>query len=142
MRDGECVVLFFQLLRSFKSSVLFSSSLRSGPSCKVSRVSPFFEYNLQTPLNARSRFKPPATRRALLYQGVKISRPAGAASVPPSRNSVHPCYTYLSLCKILTAGCLRARARRRAGRLALSTQRVLQQFVLRLFRNLRRNQTT
>lgn len=87
-------------------------------SCPLRKaLAPFFEYNLQTPLNARSRFKPLGTHRALLYQSVKISRPARArararvASVPPSRNSDHSFCIYLSPpYEILTAGCLRARA--------------------------------
>jgi len=52
-----------------------SSRSRSLRAQSLPRASPFFEYNLQTPLNARSRFKPPGNRRAPLYQGVKISWP-------------------------------------------------------------------
>lgn len=84
--DVECVSFSFQLLRSFlnslhslrslcSSSLLFVSYsiLSSTLSClspcakSLSCILPFFEYNLQTPLNARSRFKPPGNRRPLLY---------------------------------------------------------------------------
>lgn len=85
--DVGRVSFSFQLLRSFLNSSLHSlcslcsfsllfvsySILLSTLSCRspcaksLSCILPFFEYNLQTPLNARSRFKPPGNRRALLY---------------------------------------------------------------------------
>jgi len=100
---------FFPLARSYNFSFrffplprttrFFPRSSQSLPLAQsFPRLAPFFEYNLQTPLNARSRFKLPGIRRALLYPSVKISRSAKArawvASVPPSRN--YPFCTYPS----------------------------------------------
>lgn len=98
-------------IRSFRAPHKSLPLAQSLSSC----LALFFEYNLQTPLNARSRFKPPGTRRVLLYQSVKISRSARArarvASVPPSRNSNHPFISTYPPYEILTAGCLRKRTR-------------------------------
>lgn len=144
MGDGECVVSSLLLVltisplppppfSSFRSPL---DPRASRSSCPLHKVSPclalFFEYNLQTPLNARSRFKPPGTRRPLLYQSVKISRPARELEsrayhpliTPAPFVSIYPPY------EILTAGCLRV-----FRRPASSTPRVLQQFVSQLFRN-------
>lgn len=90
--DGECVSCSFQLpraslnpsLRSLFSpsySILLSTLSRRSPCAKsLSCILPFFEYNLQTPLNARSRFKPPRNRRAPFVPGCK-----DFAEGPPER---------------------------------------------------------
>lgn len=146
--DGECVVSFLLLAltiprcRSFHFSSFcapldpFRAPRSPCPLRKVSRASsPFLEYNLQTPLNARSRFKAPGTRRALLYPSVKISRPA---SVPPSHNSCsHPFCIYLfSRTKFWqSAVCARAPDASFCRPAPRRPLRILQQFVSQLFRN-------
>jgi len=104
--NSPFVLSAFSRHRSGPRSSPRSRSLRAQ---SLPRASPFFEYNLQTPLNARSRFKPPGNRRALLYQGVKISwtpREGGRGSrATLSRNSPgpNPFCTRLPPHEILTA---------------------------------------
>jgi len=141
--DGECVVSSLLLVLTISPLLpppfsSFRSPLdprASRSSCPLRKVSPclvlFFEYNLQTPLNARSRFKPPGTRRPLLYQSVKISRPARELESRACHPLITPATPFVSIYppyEILTA-CLRV------FRPASSTPKVLQQFVSQLFRN-------